>query len=176
MIQIHLYPRKVFITLVWNYQQSCYLHHFLIIILHVFLCVKFQFNAELKYNCVLLTLYVMLYYNMYIQSSHSNDRECEGFTILIILHFFNQESSNTVILPILTDTTSQHGSHVFDQNCDICLGKKPQEPSPKPIKSVDTSDRYFIVLCMSVFICLSVDQNCVIWVDFEWRRFQKYLL
>ena len=66
IIQIHLYPRKVFITLVWNYQQSCYLHHFLIIILHVFLCVKFQFNAELKYNCVLLTLYVMLYYNMYI--------------------------------------------------------------------------------------------------------------
>lgn len=51
-----------------------------------------------------------------------------------------KESSNTVILPILTDTTSQHGSHVFDQNCDICLGKKPQEPSPKPIKSVDTSD------------------------------------
>ncbi len=29
------------------------------------------------------------------------------------------------ILGLLTDTTSQHGTHVFDHHCDVCLGKVP---------------------------------------------------
>ena len=27
---------------------------------------------------------------------------------------------------LLNDTTARHGSHVFDQNCSICTGKKEE--------------------------------------------------
>ena len=37
---------------------------------------------------------------------------------------------SSLLTDILTNTTSQHGSHVFDQNCDVCLGKKTNKPSP----------------------------------------------
>ncbi len=32
--------------------------------------------------------------------------------------------TSLLLTDLLTDTTSQHDSHVFDHNCDICLGKK----------------------------------------------------
>ena len=41
------------------------------------------------------------------------------------------------ILDLLTNTTPQHGSHVYDQHCDICTGKvKP--PSTPPQTSPDS--------------------------------------
>lgn len=39
-----------------------------------------------------------------------------------LIHYPWQDS--TLLSDLLTDTTSQHGSHVFDYNCGICLGKK----------------------------------------------------
>ena len=35
------------------------------------------------------------------------------------------KTTPNIILNPLTNTTSQHLSHIFDQNCDICLGKIP---------------------------------------------------
>ena len=53
VIHIHIDLRKMFITLVWNNQQSFYLHNFHIFVLPVlFLCVKFQSTIELQYNHV----------------------------------------------------------------------------------------------------------------------------
>ena len=41
------------------------------------------------------------------------------------------------ILDLLTNTTPQHGSHIYDQHCDICTGKvKP--PSTPPQASPDS--------------------------------------
>ena len=35
-------------------------------------------------------------------------------------------NSGSTVLGILDDATSQHGKHVFDQHCDICMGKVAQ--------------------------------------------------
>ena len=57
VIHVHLVLRKMFITLVWNDQQSFHLYHFHIIILPVLFCVCqisiHCFIIELQYNHVL---------------------------------------------------------------------------------------------------------------------------
>lgn len=37
------------------------------------------------------------------------------------------------ILDLLTNSTSLHGSHVYDQYCDICTGKVKQPSTPLQI-------------------------------------------
>ena len=57
--------------------------------------------------------------------------------------FFQDPLLPSILTDILTDTTSQHGSHVFDQNCDICTGKKKttEKESLPEVKTL-TPDRY----------------------------------
>ena len=50
-----------------------------------------------------------------------------------------KDAENTVggvLLDLLTDTTSEHGSHIYHPHCQICLGKKP----PPPPSSESTRD------------------------------------
>ena len=68
VIHMHLVRRKMFITSVWNDQQSFYLYHFHIIILPVlFVYVKFESIASLlSYSIIMyypydITLYSILY-------------------------------------------------------------------------------------------------------------------
>ena len=49
------------------------------------------------------------------------------------------------ILDLLTNTTSQHAKHVFDQHCDICTGKikaPPASTEPTTTIAATTDDRY----------------------------------
>ena len=66
VIHIHLVLRKMFITLVWNDQQSFYLYHFHTIILPVLFRVCqisiHCFIIELQYSINLMTLNYTLYY------------------------------------------------------------------------------------------------------------------
>ena len=52
------------------------------------------------------------------------------------------------ILDLLTDTTSQHGSHVYDQHCAICSGKM-KKPSSPPQSAQAADDR-----CVCVCVCV----------------------
>ena len=49
------------------------------------------------------------------------------------------DSSKGGILALLTNTTSDHGKHLYDHHCDICTGKmKPPTPSNSPPPSPDS--------------------------------------
>ena len=63
VIYVHHDLRKMFITLVWNDQQSFYLYHFYIIILPFFFCQIsiHSFIIELQYNHIYLRYDVKLY-------------------------------------------------------------------------------------------------------------------
>ena len=39
------------------------------------------------------------------------------------------KSQGGVLVDLLTDTTSDHGNHIYHPHCQICLGKKPPPPS-----------------------------------------------
>ena len=54
--------------------------------------------------------------------------------ILDLLDNPNGGSSSAVL-----NTTSQHGSHVYDQHCDICMGKT-SSPPPSPRQQSSSSD------------------------------------
>ena len=46
---------------------------------------------------------------------------------------FKMAESKPSILDLLDNTTANHGSHVFDHRCDICMGKAaPSLPPPPP--------------------------------------------
>lgn len=38
-----------------------------------------------------------------------------------------------------SNTTAQHGNHVYDQNCDICTGKGPSSPPPAAATAATSS-------------------------------------
>ena len=67
VIHLHLDLTKMFINLVWNSQQSSYLHHYIIILpICFFVYVKFQsisFVIELQYNHVHIL-------HMHVKPSH----------------------------------------------------------------------------------------------------------
>ena len=50
------------------------------------------------------------------------------------------------VLDLLTNTTSQHGKHVFDQHCDICTGKIPP-PSTPPFSTTEYVHQQLYCTC-----------------------------
>ena len=71
---IYVHHDLIFITLVWNDQQSFYLYHFHIIILSILFCqISIHcFIIELQYNHIYLRYDVKLYTILHMKSSHPN--------------------------------------------------------------------------------------------------------
>ena len=76
------------------------------------------------------------------------------------------------VLDILTNTTSQHGSHVFDQHCDICTGKvaPPSPTSTSPHHSTTPTiaeDRYvcFRLMWNLALYRITVTPASLAWTD-----------
>ena len=62
----------------------------------------------------------------------------------------DQAGQSGVLLDLLTDTTSEHGSHIYHPHCQICLGKKPAHP-----QTGSTKDEELVVyLHVSLIMCI----------------------
>ena len=61
-------------------------------------------------------------------------------------------------MSLLTDTTSKHGSHIFDTNCAICTGKQSTDKKDY-VKTKDkdiTKLRYYLILWDMSFHCYTL--------------------
>ena len=62
---------------------------------------------------------------------------------------------------LLNDTTSKHGTHVFDQNCSICTGSDKTDSTQSSTVKQETDNtaikRYiYILISLLILSCLSV--------------------
>ena len=56
------------------------------------------------------------------------------------------------VLDLLTDTTAQHGEHIYHPQCQICLGKK----SPPPAKAETPHDEEYYIQSSYIYVQYNV--------------------